>query len=311
MIIKTNHSIAKTSWLASYNGNGEASYYYEPESLDELIELCSELYRSNQQFDLVGHTTNTLYIDGYSCENLITTRKLSGFEIYDDFIACQCGVSVRKLALNAVDNGIEGFEGLIDLPGTVAAAIYGHASCYECDISSLLVEAQILTTDGKIQTVTPEWFEFTHRSSALKKGEKKAVILSLKLKCKRGDSGELKKIAEINHTKRITSQPEAKNSLGSIFRDQGRPTFLNYCISLIIKAYTIILRFVKCSDEQIDRRCKHLIFCLLGATDIEPYVKYWNWYQWNDEKSHRLFWKFVRLHKLLFTRSVFEIEIKK
>lgn len=311
MVIKEKQPISTISWLTSLKGTGCAKLFYEPESIDELVELCKGFYTDNLDFDLIGHTSNTLYTPDYCCERMVSTRKLNNFVFEDNYIECDCGTSVRKLALKAVEKGVKGFEGLIDLPGTVASAIYGHATCYGCDLSSMLIEATILTDDGKTIIVNPDWFEFTFRNSVLKKGLKKAVILSLKFQRNNDDATELKRIADKNHEKRRSSQPEARNSLGSIFAHQGRRTFLNYSLAVITRLYGIILFLSGKDAKEIDAKRRHLTFAMLFATDVEPYIQTWNWYQWKDEKSHSLFWKYVKIHKLMFTKSVFEIIIKK
>ena len=289
---------------------GGVKCYYEPESVQELAELCSIFYAKGEDFDLIGHTSNTLFTEDYHCERMISTRKLNHFEFRDDAIECECGTSVRQLSLQAIELGVKGFEGLIDLPGTVASAIYGHATCYGCDLSGLLLDATLLQHDGSIVTVTPGWFAFAERSSALKRKEKQGIILYLRLRREPADSTELKRIADNNHQIRRTSQPEAKNSLGSIFFDEGKPTLLNRTLSAITKLYGIMLGLSGQSEERINLKRRHLTFTLLGALDIEPYVRNWNWYQWSDVRSHKLFWKYVRIHKRLFTKSDFEIEIK-
>ena len=81
-------------------------------------------------------------------------------------------------------------------------------------------------------------------------------------------------------------------------------------LSAITKNYGIFLRLFHRERMDIESKRRHLFFLMLGASDIEPYVCNWGWYQWRDEKSHDLFWKFVRIRKLLFKRSIFEIEIK-
>lgn len=246
----------------------------------------------------------------YVCERMVSTRKLTQFEITEDYIICQCGTSVRKVSQIATNEGIKGFEGLIDLPGTVASAIYGHATCYDCDLSKLLLEASILTSDGDVKTVKSDWFAFGRRNSALKRKEKKAIILSLKLRRDNGDADELKRIADENHKKRQTSQPEVKDSLGSIFRNSGRRTVLNYSLSAITRIYGILLKIIGYDDKIIEDKRKHLLFIILGASEIESYVRAWNWYQWRDERAHDLFWKYVKIHKLMFQGNEFEIEIK-
>ena len=291
-------------------GGGKIQCLYEPETLRELEELCADFYSRREDFDLIGHTSNTLYTPDYHCERMVSTRRLNHFEIKEKEIVCECGASVRKLALTAIEAGIQGFEGLIDLPGTVAASLYGNAGCYGCSISSLLKSATILTEDGEVINAGKEWFDFTKRSSSLKRGDKRAVILSVSLYRRDGNAEELKQKAEQNHNIRRTTQPEAKNSLGSIFAESGKPTLLYWGVEIIAKAYSFLLRLTKNDKEIRLKKRKHLTFQLLRATDIEPYVRQWNWYQWSDEKAHGLFWKYVKLHRRLFTKSEFEIEIK-
>ena len=310
MIIKNNIRIRSISWLSTGNGVGDISSFYEPETVDELKELCSAFYAKEQLFDLIGHTSNTLYINGYNCERMVSTRKLNRFLISEQEIECECGTSVRQLSIAAMEAGIKGFEGLIDLPGTVAASIYGNAGCYGCSISNLLKEVTILTEYGKIERVKRDWFAFSERSSALKRGEKRAIILSVILNRENGDADVIKELADKNHAIRRATQPEAKNSLGSIFADSGKHTLLYWGLAAISQAYGILLKLKGDNNEKIVNKRKHLTFVLLRATDVEPYIKQWNWYQWSDEKAHELFWKYVRLHQRMFTKSEFEIEIK-
>ncbi len=291
-------------------GGGYVSSFYEPESVEELKDLCLSFYAKEQPFDLIGHTSNTLYLEDYSSERMVSTRKLNRFEIRENEIYCECGASVRQLSIAAMELGIKGFEGLIDLPGTVAASIYGNAGCYDCSINSLIKEVTILTDRRRIERVKRDWFAFSERSSALKRGEKRAIILSVILNRENGDPNVIKELANRNHSIRRVTQPEAKNSLGSIFADSGKPTFLYWRLAAISQAYGILLKLKGDNNEKIVKKRKHLTFVLLRATDVEPYIKQWNWYQWSDEKAHELFWKYVKLHRRMFTKSVFEIEIK-
>lgn len=310
MIIRNNIPINSISWLKHYNG-GSIGTFYEPENVEELVKLCKELYRGRQTFDVIGHTSNILFTPSYNCERMVSTRRVNTFEIKDEYIYCECGVSVRKLSLTAVEKGVKGFEGLINLPGTVASAIYGHATCYNCDLSSLLLEAEILTDAGEVKTVTPDWFDFSLRSSVLKRGEKKAIILSLKFRRENADASILKSIAEKNSANRKITQPEANGALGSIFADEGKPTLLNYALLAITKVYGLILKLRGLPNQDINKKRMALTLKLLNANELEKYVPYWNWYQWKDERAHVLFWEFVRVHKKLYTRSKFEIEIKR
>lgn len=209
MEIKNNLKVSNISWLSSMSRGG-ISTFYQPEPMAELFRLCRRFYEEGQSFDLIGHTSNTFFVPDYHCELMVSTRKLNRFEIKQNEIECECGASVRQLAISALEDGIKGFEGLIDLPGTVAASLYGNAGCYGCSISDLLKEATVINDVGVKEIVGPEWFDFAERSSVLKRGEKRAIILSVTLRRENGEKKELKAIAEHNHATRKATQPEAK-----------------------------------------------------------------------------------------------------
>lgn len=242
---------------------------------------------------------------------MVSTRKLKKFLIKDDCIICECGTPVKSLCLAAVEEGIKGFEGMIDLPGTVGAALYGNAGCYGCSLSGLLEKATILCSDGHVVDVTPQWFDFSNRSSVLKRAEISAIVIKAQFRRVNGDLEEIKQTANNNHLNRKTTQPEAKNSLGSIFANSGQATILNKMLRLITKLYGICFHILGYDHVTVEEKRKKLLFLLLNARDVEPYIRTWNWYQWKDAQSYELFWKFVKLHKIMFTNSIFEIEIKK
>lgn len=309
MEIKNNQDINTISWLSTTSG-GIILSFYEPESVLELKELCASFYAQGLDFDLIGHTSNILYTPGYVCERMVSTRKLSHFEIEEDGIYCECGAHVRRLSKSAVEQGIKGYEGLVDLPGTVAAAIYGNAGCYGCSVGELLIEATILTKDGKLQNVGRDWFAHAKRSSALKRGEKTAIILTAKLRRENGDKQQIWKRAQESHQKRYNTQPKPQNTLGSIFKESGRRTLLNMAITAVTKTYALSLVLTNKTPKEIADKRKRLTFTLLNAKDVEPYVHHWNCFWWRDEKAYELFWKYIQLHRLMFTKSEFEIEIK-
>ena len=210
-----------------------------------------------------------------------------------------------------VQEGIEGFEGLIDLPGTVGSAIYGNSGCYNCSVSKLLLKADVLLSDGQIVEVDPEWFAFRERSSTLKRGENKGVIVRVILKKNQGNVEKIKAIASNIHQNRKSSQPQSSNSLGSIFVYEGKGlTFLGRFIFGISGIYGRILKLIGISHDKRKRMILSFQLYMLFCVDLKPYLKTWNWWQWSDKKSHALFWKYVRIHNLLSKNNNFEIEFR-
>lgn len=305
MIIKKKVRIYDICWL-NYAQGGMIGTFYEPETKEELINICRSLYKNGKQFDLIGHTSNIYFLPNYSVDVMVSTRKVKAVEYTKDLIIADCGAPVKSLAHKMVNEGIKGFEGLIDLPGTVAASVYGNASCYDCSINSMLVSVEFLKENGDIVTFKPVDLKFRRRSSALKCGDIKGVILSVTLRKEYGDKEELKVLADKNHMRRFETQPGPKDNLGSIYSGNHQKSVYNYVIIFLSKICTrLVTLFTSYKVKQ-----KYIYFSLLGAKDLLPYVRSWNRYIWKDEKSHVLFWKYHRLHKKLYKNSTFEIEIK-
>lgn len=309
MIVRKNISVYSICWLNHAQG-GIIGTFYEPETKGELIELCRSLYKERKPFDLIGHTSNIYFLPKYSVDIMVSTRRLKNVEYKDDLIIADCGANVKALAHAMVSEGVKGFEGLIDLPGTVAAAVYGNASCYNCSVNDMLVTVEFLKENGEIVTLKPEELKFTKRSSALKRGEMKGIILSVTLHKVYGDPTTLKKLAEENHQKRLLTQPGPKDNLGSIYAVSNGNTQKSWLIHMLASFLCLPLKLVQ--KDKVSRSKAHIdiVLCLCGAKDLRPYVYGWNRYIWKDEKSHELFWKFHKIHQRLFNESIFEIEIK-
>ena len=310
MIIRNNISVYDICWLNHAQG-GMIGTFYEPENLDELMNICSTLYKEGKYFDLIGHTSNTYFLPNYSVANMVSTRKCNKIKEEVNCIVCDCGVSVAKLSLQMVEKGIKGFEGLIDLPGTVGAAVYGNASCYGCSINSLLISFELLKPDGGIETVYPDRLELSKRSSSLKRNELKGIILSVKLKKEQGDVILLKSLAEKNHHLRKVFQPSPKDNLGSIYASKQKKTAFGFIVLGIAKFFGLIYGLTGKHKKQIKDKQKEIVLSLLQARDLMPYVYVWNRYIWKDELAHTLFWKFDKIHRRLYKDNEFEIEIKR
>lgn len=308
MIIRHNIRIYDICWLNHAHG-GMIGSFYEPENVDELRDICLSLYLKGKDFDLIGHTSNIYFLPNYSVDAMVSTRKCKHYTLTDDVIECDCGVPVAKLARKMVEEGVKGFEGLIDLPGTVGAAVYGNASCYRCSINSLLLSFDLLGPDGTIATMYPDDLKLTKRSSSLKRNELKGIILSVKLKKEQGDAILLKKLADKNHHARKVSQPSPKDNLGSIYINAKKKTLIGYIVNGIAKGLALLYGFTGKNKKQIRDKQKEIVLSLLQARDLLPYVYGWNRYIWKDELAHKLFWKFDKIHKLIYKSNEFEIEI--
>ena len=309
MIIQHNVPIYSICWLNHAKG-GMIGTYYEPENKKELTDLCRTLYKSGKSFDVIGHTSNIYFLQDYNVETVVSTRRVRDVVYNANNIIADCGSNVKVLAHAMVNEGVKGFEGLIDLPGTVAAAVYGNASCFGCSINDMLVSIELLEPNGDVVIINKEELKFSRRSSAMKRGEKKGVILSVTLRKELGDEANIRRLAERNHERRVLTQPTPKDNLGSIYASTGGYSMRSIGFIMLANIYCALLKLTGKSAKKIKNAKKNAILSMMGAKDLIPYVYGWNRYIWKDESSHTLFWKFHKIHQKLFNNSDFEIEIR-
>ena len=308
MKIRENINVSQVSWIQR---GGAVEKYYEPESIEELVSIITDLNRTGSRWDLVGMTSNIYFKESYHIDNLISTKRLNHWEEKDDIIVCDCGVNVQLFSHKMVESGIKGFEGLIDLPGTIGGAVYGNSGCYGNLISDYLLHVDVLLTDGSIKTFQKEDLHFSQRQSDFKRGVLKGTILRVTLRKEFGNKEELKLLAEKYHNMRKATQPGPQNNLGTTYCKFGARTRKGRLLSLLSGLYSRIYRlFVK--DEKVCKRKRfELEFKLVGGSSVLPYLFHEGRFIWKDDKADDAFDKYQTIVKKLYTNPQLEIEIRK
>lgn len=309
--MKILHDVSpqKISWVKSNKeafektGNLINNLYY-PESQDELIFLIRDLRKKDKDYTIIGYSSNTLFLPSFSVENMICTRELNSWYESEDSIICDCGVNVSVLSKAMVDKGKCGFEGLTDLPGTIASGLYGNCGCRGCTILSLVKEFKFLTETGEIVTLHPEDLRAEYRSTAIKRGELNGTILEVTLYKKSGNIETLMRKASYNHEYRKKNQPPAANNLGTTFNGGNKRTLKGVIFKLLERVMPV---FALSKDV---RKTYPMMLRLIGKSEFVPYVYYWNRYMFLDAKSHLLFPAYFEFLRSLYKDVRLEIEIK-
>ena len=206
-----NVDLKKKTWI---HRGGIAEVYILPKNALQLEDLVRFLYKKSIRFLLVGHTSNIYILNSTNIPVVVSTIKCRNYEINEDHIICEAGVGVINLSTKLINEGVEGFEYLTCLPGTIAAAVINNSSCKSNSISKLLISADVILKDGTKATFFPSDFGFSYRSSLLKRKEIEGTIISVVLKKNVGDSEYLRKEAIINATDRKQRLDGAAKNLG-------------------------------------------------------------------------------------------------
>lgn len=143
------------------------------------------------------------------------TKKL---RIKSFFLEADSGVIFNRLVRYTLDNGLEGLEYHLGLPGTIGGAIYLNAKWAHpfSQVSDSVFQAKIINRKGEIRDAEKSYFQFGYDWSILQKT--KEVVLSVIFILKGGSKEKLwKKAEEVIEYRRIT-QPKGFSS-GCIFRN--------------------------------------------------------------------------------------------
>lgn len=300
-----NVSLASKSWIKF---GGISALWISPTSVDQLENVCRYLYAKGLVFDIVGQTSNIFFHTAYSPEVVVSTIRVKEYRIEGDSLICDCGCSVMKLAKDMLAKGYTGFYGLVGLPGTVASAAVNNAGCFSCSVSSMLVSADVLLPDGTITTINKEDFGYTHRSSAFKRGERKGVILSVKLKVNKAeDIEEEYKKSEKTKIYRKQNQEGPRLNLGSVFSSKKLKMNVK---NLLVVVISKLLSGLKIMPKR--KAFKNTLLYLYGYRDISSYIsdRNINTFVWHDDKAEYLFKRYKQLISDAYDNPIIEIEEK-
>ena len=304
MQIIENTSIGHFSWLNERiykTGGGKIKNLYLPDTKEELIGLIRQLYKEGNQFYIFGHTSNCYFLPSFSAETVISTRRLYNYKIQERCVICEPGAHIKDIAKKLTNLGIKGYSGMIDLPGTVAAAVYGNAGCFGCETKDIVSSVELLCPNGEVHILSKEDLVFQRRSSALKRKDIEGVILSVTLKKEKGNRSLLINHAEACHKERQQTQPGPANNLGSCFMS-GSKTLGLRIVERIIHHIGTLLR--------LDRKQRlKLLLVLLGQRRLIPYLYEMNRFMWIDEQSHNVFQAYVSFYSKIYKNAKLEIQL--
>lgn len=297
------------TWLANTydkdTSQGTIANYYLPETMEELTELCRELYRKNEKFHVVGSTSNVYIRPNTSFKHLISIKLLNRFYLDNDFMVCECGASVKRIVRRMVIDGIDGYACMIDLPGTIGGGVYGNAGVSRHSIGRQLKDVTVLLDNGSIRTFSPNDLGFTFRSSALKRGELQGIILSCRLKRTPGNKKEIEDEAMMVHEWRKENQPGAARNLGTTaLLSIAKPTLKGKLLLGMAKVWAFVLK----PNDKADFKPR-FIMKALGKPKLSQYLFGLNRYMWMDAKAHENFEAYVEAINQLYVKPKLEIEV--
>jgi len=220
MILRQNIPLRKYS---NFNIGGNASYFYEFKSKEDLIEVLSdwrEIKGETNNIFVLGSGTNILFSDdGY--DGLVLKDSISFVKRDGDLVAVGGGTKMPDLVSFCAQNSLSGLEWAGGLPGTVGGGIRGNAGAFLGEIADNVSEVESIDVGSlKVCTRNKKDCNFDYRQSVFKTPEgKREIILSAKFKLKKSSSEEIKRKTQEKIDYRIDRHPLDLPNIGSTFKN--------------------------------------------------------------------------------------------
>jgi len=200
---------------------GCTEFFAEPNNISELIEYLKWVKLNNYKYRIIGAGSNLLIKNTFHEGLTICTRKLKKIKIdkSSGFVEAECGVMLPVMANLLAQNGCEGGEWLIGIPGTIGGAVFMNAGAGKLWISKNLLSVEILDTNTlSIHKLNKENLIFKYRFSSFQKN--KFVILTANFIFKSNKNiQEITDKTKQNLKTKTNTQPYHLPSFGSVFKN--------------------------------------------------------------------------------------------
>lgn len=225
--LKMDEPLAKHTY---FKLGGPADLLYEAKTADELASAVQSAILYKVPYLVIGGGSNILVTDagfrGLVIKNKTSGIQLKGFaggvekgklDLKEAVVLADSGVPANLLIRYTLDQGLQGLEDMLGLPGTVGGAVYNNSHHLDKLFGDHIIEVVAVDLEGKIKKYTQKELKFDYDYSIFHKT--KETILSASFQLKRGDKDALWEIANAAVKRRATTQPLGVPSSGCMFKN--------------------------------------------------------------------------------------------
>ena len=150
------------------------------ESASELYEAAKAAWLSEEKHHILAGGSNTVFADDMSDWNIVLVAN-TGIEVTHETdetvtLRVQAGESWDGLVAWCVERGYAGIEAMSGIPGSVGATPVQNVGAYGQEVSQVITRVEFLDASShEVSTQPAEFFEFSYRDSALKRGLKGVI----------------------------------------------------------------------------------------------------------------------------------------
>ncbi len=204
--------------LTTFSIGGSLAALITVESVEELRQVLSLLYREGQSVRMLGFGSNLLVSDagvsGWVIKLGPQFREVR--EESEGTFFLGGAASLMSLSRKISDEGYAGFEFAAGIPASVGGAAFMNAGAHGADIGSRIVSVSGVLPNGEAYEWQGEELPWCYRFSGLPLG---VVVTSIRVRLTPGDRHAIAKACAENLAHRRATQPLSLSSAGSVFKN--------------------------------------------------------------------------------------------
>lgn len=196
---------------------GEAACFIRISSEEQLRKLIPYFENVGAEYFVLGKGSNLLVGDkGYPGVILQISDACQQIEAEENRLQVQAGAALSKVALFAMERGLEGLEFAAGIPGTVGGGVVMNAGAYGGEMKQVVESVRVLSSEGEILTLDNDTMEFGYRTSIIR--NRNFTVLSVTFRLREGNREEIRARIEDFQKRRMEKQPLNYPSAGSTFK---------------------------------------------------------------------------------------------
>lgn len=170
--------------LTTLRVGGEIREYHALTSQNKALSVIQSVWDSGDEWMIVGGGSNIVVSDEPFDGHVLHVRwqGKQQKEAADDtvLLTVQAGEDWDDLVAYTVTAGLQGLESLSGIPGSVGASVVQNIGAYGYELNHVLNAVEFLDYDDRQQkTLTASDLGLAHRTSLLKTGERRGIVLSV------------------------------------------------------------------------------------------------------------------------------------
>lgn len=185
----------------------------------KLSEVIKILKTNNVDYFIVGNGSDLLVSDKGIRGAVIYTKGLNCIEVdvENETVKADSGVSLNQVANAVKAASLTGMEFASGIPGSIGGAIFMNAGAYGGEMKGIVESVTYLDENAKVCEILKDDLDFYYRHSFFTDNPK-CIILSAKIKLKKGNYDEIDALQTDLEERRRLKQPLKYASAGSKFK---------------------------------------------------------------------------------------------